>query len=676
MEIGQRMKAACQKIWSNKNSRLYLVLYGLAITFLFLLSQGERSGFVRMGAMVRQGYHSGLTGYSYFYDKIPMHTENFVFFWPASMFNGLGAPLAFYSMRAIYPFLGAILHSLFGLVTSFAILNYGVWVAAAYFCYRFTRAVFQDRLAGIISSFFVLTGMGWIVHAADYSAHSLSFMTYYLGILVIYESRVWCERRDLKTHLFLGIFLAVASLVYNTALPLIFGYALTALRKNSWKHVVLAVALAMTARPLWHLWMILIHEGKDFDPVEKAYFARALAAWKSLLPHPAAFLKRVGFHLKEFLSLDSPLVLGLGLLSILALRPLKNTYFFLVFMGLSLGAIVFYRPATHAAINYCIYGISLFWNCALAGVLAKAYRAAPKIRWLTVGGIGFLCLFNLFWATAYFWGYYLPLFSYTFGYAETGPELYRNVQKVLSLTGLEPTPAFFGGLSNLVSAGFAVTHEYLQVFPKNPGRFLGSFFLGMSARVFIMVYLAALIWTSPLSRRWKKFGVTALILIVVGTLLVYKIRVHKELEPFRCWNAYSIEAGEELTYKLEISEEFIRNLENHRGRVKQMNFYIGMTSPKFRMEMKIGDKSLTVSRISERTGLGMIYAASLEDVLELFKASRQMTVRIHPEDTVWVRAWQKNPLPGRELNLERKLLPLFEIHLISQDESALLFAGF
>ena len=68
------------------------------------------------------------------------------------------------------------------------VMNLLGWAIAAFCAWSLAVRLFGDPLAGLLAVAFVATGMGFVVHVTDYSAHLLAFTTYYLGVVILYQS--------------------------------------------------------------------------------------------------------------------------------------------------------------------------------------------------------------------------------------------------------------------------------------------------------------------------------------------------------------------------------------------------------------------------------------------------------------------------------------------------------
>ena len=173
-------------------------------------------------------------------------------------FNGSAQCQSFYTIRAFYGVLTTFLAPLLGVFGAALAVNWLAWALCAWVAWRLAILLIDDPLAGLLAVVFVSGGTGMIVHIGDYSAHLLAHASYYLGVYLLYISGVAFARQPLRTHLFLGSYLAVACLVYNTGLMLTAIYLLVGWRHNSRLHLAGAIVVALSARPLWQITLPLL----------------------------------------------------------------------------------------------------------------------------------------------------------------------------------------------------------------------------------------------------------------------------------------------------------------------------------------------------------------------------------------------------------------------------------
>src|SRR5438874_2946954 len=108
-----------------------------------------------------------------------------------------------------------------GLVGASIFVNWLAWAVCAFLTWRLAKKLFDDDLAALLGVLFVSGGMGMVFHIDDWSVHLPAFACYYLGVYLLYDSGVAFEERPWRTHLLLGSFLALASLVYSFAAALL-----------------------------------------------------------------------------------------------------------------------------------------------------------------------------------------------------------------------------------------------------------------------------------------------------------------------------------------------------------------------------------------------------------------------------------------------------------------------
>ncbi len=671
---------------SSAYSRLALICFVVISAALTYYGRNERSGWIKMTAPAESTHATNaLLGYTFGMGREPIHIENLPSVEQVIMFSGAPSEFSMYSVRAVYTFLAALLAPFVGIIDAFVLVNYLAWAAAAWITWRFTRKLFQDELAALIAVILVTGGIGMVAHVGDYSAHLLSFTFYYLGVLLIYESGVWRERQPLRTHLILGVFLAIASLQYNTGLALIIGYLAVAVRRNRWIHLVIAAAIALSAQSIW-LWFLgilgLVINGKPIDNLygtEQAVLRTSLIYWQLAFSQPPGIVRFFFDRLAEFALFDSPLVVMAGLLAFTQfVRRLALLWFFGVFFALPLAAGMVYVNSVTAR-GYLIYGGSILVYAALAGALAKAIHRAGIFRVVAVAALVVIVGSHFLWSTAHLWGNIGPVKTFFLG-LDDGGKLLTTVPQVVSLTGVEPTPALFGGQGTLTDAGLYFGADARPVQP--------SFPYALLARSMFFLYLALLMLVAVSTLRARSIGILALVFAAITSSALSAVTFHEAPATLHTMMTDSFSAGQDAHLTISLSEAFVEALENHATSGDTLLFYMqinrfGMSPIKpddtYALKVFVGDHALRLTRPN-----GYAYAwvaADLDDALDAFRRSHQLVVQITPKADLMIGGWQRPGLRGRMLDFQPpkregiRIWPTFEIRLINAD-GALKFAGF
>lgn len=190
----------------------------------------------------------------------------------------------YYAMRGFYPFLASLLAPITGFMSAFLLVNYAAWAVCVWAAWRFAGALFDSRAAAWLAALLATVGIGMTAHIRDYSAHLLAYAFYFLGVYVIYASRVWAAARPLRVHV------ALAALNYNNGLMLLAGYVLVAFRRSRWFYVAVGALIALTAQPLGVRFINLLDgiiNGGDswlfYQTIESRFLVKSLYELKAIL---------------------------------------------------------------------------------------------------------------------------------------------------------------------------------------------------------------------------------------------------------------------------------------------------------------------------------------------------------------------------------------------------------
>ncbi len=642
-----------------------LLFAALALPIAYL-GRDEGSGFILMTSPTFGHGSNSLLGYSWILADKPFHKENVQFLRQVSFFCGVRTALGIYAVRPLYAFVAAHLQPLFGVVGSLLAVNVLCWAVAAGVSWRFVRSLFGD-IAGLAAVAMVACGSGMVFHVGDYSAHLMAFTVYYAGLLVLYESRVWCERRPLGTHLTIGICLAFACLQYNTGISLVAGYVVVSHAHNRSHHLLAAAAVAVSAQRLWPPLLNLMDRVfrdspgvRDYYVTEAEYLTMSLAAWSGVLTAGAdAFFRLLVSRVSEFRFFDSPPLVAIGLVSLLWV-PRRVRPFFLVFVAMPLGAgLAFANRA--AARGYLVYGCTLLIYAAIAGLLARFCRRGGAIRTCAVVAFVVVIVAQIAWTTAHLHGHFGPVKSYLLGFGLRSALYSEPRPTVLSLTGAEPTPQLFGGRADLTAAGLSVAAA------ATPGR--PSFRRALAARSMFYVLAGALVLLAvrPTARA-PSFVVFLLIAFGSTWLSVLTYQSSPVVTPVD--RAINLAPAERVRYEIDVSQPFVREL-----RVQ--------VQPEDTLEVGLYASGAADARasIGERTWALRLPEAAIpvDEALAAFEGSRRLSIDVVARQPVFVRGWQRVGLPGRVLESPMRegalVLPAVELRLRSST-GALKLAGF
>jgi hypothetical protein len=474
-------------------SKATAALFLAASALFWWMGIGERSAYALTSAGMPDG---GLFGYNFTLSGRPLMAENSYYFDQTLMFSGAGSRFTMYftSIRPLYAFLASTVAVGIGVLPALQLINYLSWMLAAAVTWRFAMIRFRDATAASIATAMVAFGLGFVIHIHDYSPHILPFALSYLGILIVYESRVWEERRTWSTHLLIGLFFAAVSLAYSAGLILAVAYVLVALRRNQWWHVLGAAAVALSSQYVWALALNAINaslmgrwEWINVQAIEQQYLALSLQKWLALAAHPLQLAQQIAGGLLQFASFECPLLVAVGLWCWLRQSATgAQRWFDVAFGALPIAVGLLYLNTTTTR-GYLVYGMSLLLYATLAGSMAAWVRG--PVRWRSAGVVACVAVIatQIAWSSAHLWGQHLPAkMFFGFGYLSWIPgALTQGTAPVaMSLTGGEPAPVMFGGAASLSEAGAYI----LQSVPAP--KYSLSF--ALVCRVVLIGYLGAL----------------------------------------------------------------------------------------------------------------------------------------------------------------------------------------
>jgi hypothetical protein len=659
---------------------LLAALLFLAISLpMTLIARNERSAWILMTSPIESSHQpNSFWGYSYNLGADPFHKENISFIYQVMNFHGIVQGPDLYFARPIYALAASLLAPLLGVIASLQFVNWLSWALAAWVSWRFAQALFSDDLAALLAVLLTAGGMGMISHIGDYSAHLMSFTFYYLGIYIIYSSGTWQRRVSLRTHLAIGVFLAFAAWQYNTGLALIIGYLLVSLRHNRLHHLILAGFIALTAQSVWTWSLQFSQEAMrgtpfplDIYSAERAHLSVSLENWRWVLSQPFLGIPRIVNLLLEFALFDSPAVILLGTAAILLLRRGRALYwFFFVFASLPVAAGMLYGFSAGAR-GYIVFGISILLYVPLAGLVAQFIRRKKGV--IALGLTVSVLILHFGWNTAFLWGNLGPLKIYFLGADNGLPVLSVGMSEVVSLTGLEVTPALFGGPGTLTDAGLRVSDAPPVSEASKPVD-------ALLVRFIFIVYLLVLIGLL-LPRPRPRFLLTGMIVLLVLLLLPAPLPLkYPPVDP-QVDQAYLLDREDSIGYTLELSSTLRSTLPSYLDAESEIGLFTRVTYPSETPEVPV-ELYLDEQRIHlTRTVNPYFWGIDRAQFLPLLASSSQLTVRINAlMDAVSVGGWQQIPLPGRTLSFSparesTPVVPLIELRVLDA-RGVIRFAGF
>lgn len=634
---------------------------------LFMASPNERSPYILTFVSYPFGY--GLFGYTFIAGSQPMMAENSFYIDQTLMFLGAGSRLSMYftSIRPLYAFMASLLAPATDILSALALINYLAWALAAYVSWRYTSKVFNDEWAAAIAVVLTAFGLGFVIHVNDYSPHILPFAMYYLGTLVIYESGVWREARPWSTHLAIGAYLAVCSLGYSTGLMLAAAYALVAVKRNRWHHVLGALMLGVSSQYVWTIALNVVNglASHQWQWINVPYYEQwqmreSLGIWASTLSSPSVAVRTFVDSLLQFGGVECPLLTALAAISwLLQPRSRAQRWFDFALAATPIAVALVYVQIT-ATRGYLVFGISLWIYSTIAGTLATALRA-PSTRKIAAVAVVLVFSLQASWSTAYLQGYLIPIKMF-YGFTSlTWIRPYVDQWRrtpALSLTDLEPAPVLFGGTATLRAAGAVIAPD--PPIPSFTWRF------GLVARSTIVAYLAlvASVW----------LGRSRLLMIALGSALIWIVPVGAaQIWPRQPTPVYStldserIRAGDRWRYVVDVGPGFLRAAGDVMARATAVEFMVAPVQAPFAVRITAGGQELAVATAGQHV---LRSALTARDVVGLLNASGRIEVELTADHDTRVFGWQRPDLPGRSVRAAQAdlspitALPAFELRLL------------
>jgi hypothetical protein len=690
-----------------------LALFLIVSTSITWYGQNQRSGWVLMSVPGGDGLTDDfpLLGYCHLHGEDPFFYESWLLVDQVAFFSGWrDARLAPDISRPYPAFFAALLAPAVGTIGGLVLVNWLAWALCAWATWRLSMELFRDDLSALLAVIFVCGGMGIVFHIGEQGTHLLGFAGYYLGVYLLYASRIPFERRPWRAHLTVGAFFALVGLTYGWWGALLIAiYALSGGRYNRWYHVAGAVALALSAPSLWSRTLPLVGGPSLAGGAESHHVVESFMAWWELFKQPpqeigTVFAQRlwgVGF-------LDSPVVIVLGVLGCLLL-PRNNAlrWFGALVLALPLitGFLILSNSDAAETRGYLTYAVSIWIYCWLGRLLALGLRQRARPR-IVVGLVLSVAVVTHFaWSTSHFWGWLGPVKTYMFGWENSRAHFWHFRPTVLSMTGRERTPVLFGGGASLGAAGACVTDPQVAIKPRSVDvdRALGS-------RALLFAYLAlfgATVATTARRRLLIVAGMGCLAVLSPGLSLLTFRAVPSRVDavglaqvmpvgsPVEMKGApVTLAPGARLRCHAELSRTFLDALRAEMGPEDRLCFYVGIPSlfhnwgqsevDKSRVEVSVAAGPNRIPTRSMRSGACL--AVDPQAALAALVAARAVTVEVanHLPKEVVFAAWQRQPLPGRRIDLTLATgvkgeppdrLPAVEVRLVRPDGSIKL-AGF
>ena len=632
------------------------------------------SGWTKTGSAF--GVNS-ILGYSETERANIVHKENRSFLQQIAMFSGSTTDVVdkFYVVRPAYAYAAAFLAPLFGLTGAALAMNLLGWAIAAFCAWSLAARLFGDPLAGLLAVAFVATGMGFVVHITDYSAHLLAFSTYYLGVVILYHSGVWkAPGRNRTVHLAIGAYIALCCLTYNMGLALLFAYIVIAIRHNRLTDIVLASVIALSAQYAWVAILNLGYALKSGDWAwynlygnEGAYLSESIREWLRLWSAPVDGLRATIQVILEFLSFEFPLTVAVGLIAVVALfwrdRPRMLLLFVLFALPIA-GAMAYAQRA--GARGYLVFGISLILYVALGGLLAQALRGASRgARSAAIVAIVVLIGGQILWSGAQFTGYLGPLRAYYTGLDHNIADFTQRPIEVISLTNEEPRPAWFGGAAQFGQLGI-----YEAAGPEQtPSSFARRVAVSLASRALISGYVVLLIAAVGVLYGWP-FWRGALVSTVLFYLVPSVVMAATVKDTIRFVPIDSAGPGARcatMHYSVRLSDDFRRRLNELGAAPIHLELFFRVQGDTRLPQFKLDGKELAISAGANE---GQWLVTDIDWRTKTL-AAKVLELAYRYDGDVSYLGWQRNGLPGRTLAFEgcetkatAAVLPALEVRTV------------
>jgi hypothetical protein len=596
---------------------------------------------------------NSLLGYCFLFGSEPFMKENIPHVAQVGVFCGSVEAMRvseyrqdWRALRAGYSLLASLAAPLVGTIEAMLLVNWLSWAICSWVAWSLTRDVFQSDLAGLLAVVLACGGMGMIVHIGDYSPHLLAFASYYLGIWLIFHSRVYCECASWRTHLQLGLFFAISCLIYNSGVMLVGVYLASSLRRNRLLHLIASASLALSARPLWQAVL-----GTQIKDEEAKYLAFALEHWFEILESGIpSVLNAIFFRLSEHLFFfDSPLVVVAGAAACLTVKVAPSLRWLIwTTIGIPIMASMVFSPVATAR-GYLVYGASIWIYACLAAEISRGLTAQHYWpRKIVQFSAALLVVSHFAWSSAHLAGFLGPVKTYFLGWPSGFRYLFSPPAEVISLTGQEPTPVLFGGNSSLEAAG-AHAGEKKHILDATQR----SFGMALLSRAWFFAYAAALTFVTAVDARHRaKWLCGLLVLYLVSSAIASKL-MHDLPAFFSVDRAVPLDAGQTIHYEIEMSRDFLDVMQQGLEEGSSLVLFtcgepfLEFDHPDVNVSFRAGLRR--VPAIYAGNGTFVLDAHAAQQMLDDLAAHRLLLCEISntSENDTSLSGWQRSRLPSR-----------------------------
>jgi hypothetical protein len=614
------------------------------------------------------------------------HLENVSTYKQIGLFSGALMYPDLYFLRPVHAWVASFLAPVLGARSALRLLNILWWWLAAIVLWALIASLGGSRSARIIGVSFVLGGSGWLLHLADYSAHSLSFLAYYAGLfwlLALARQSRFTSQESLQ-H---GVALGLALLVYNTSVYLLVLYVVVAIRRAR-PHLTAAAALLAIAVALAWDWILVLamaaasgawrevpilefYAEYSTRVTERAYLARSMQAWQAYASGMGQFFGAAARHVAEFAGMESPVVLVTAFLGVkvtmrrVAERTGRETQSLLM-LGAALplaGSLVWAPSAT--ARGYLVYATSCIVYLVAAIGLASWLGAAREgaARRLRTAIVVAVIAAHALWNGSYLFGQQGPLKAYFYGY-DIAAGSFTRPATFASLTGAEPTPLLLGGRASAIEAGLQVPDTGAASLP--PNLFVGrsrpsdqdarvgpaptqpagirQFAFAAAAKSFIAASLVLAIVLTTRRRRTKTAAALVLFISVLGASGLAAVIPARTYLPTFVHNAFGFEVSPDapVIYSIDLAPDLLSRIDSA---ARPGDRLLILSAGAMRLGLRVN--GWTDAPVSAQQGV----AIDRDVARALLRDGRSLEVSLHALDGIpaYAPCWQRGSLPGRTL---------------------------
>jgi hypothetical protein len=330
--------------------------------------------------------------------------------------------------------------------------------------------------------------------------------------------------------------------------------------------------------------------------------------------------------------------------------------------------------------GYVAYGGTIWIFCWLGILLAK-WLHSRRFRLLSASCVSLIFLSHFAWSSAHMWGWLAPAKTYFLGWDSGRPYVTYPWTDVLSMTGLEKTPVYFGGDGSFVEAGAHLIDPDVPLDPEQV-RFWGACATRLLPFALIGVLAMAYVNTRP-ARLLVCAGVIAALLAssALSWTTFRTAQVFCETQ-----RAFPMPLSAKLRYRAVLSPGFLDQLAA--GKEPGDNLAVHLLFP----GCSPGDGEIEAHVAAGSTELPVKWEETAwvfrdpEFALEKMFSSREIRLEMvnRAGKAVWVAGWLREGRPSREFTLVGasgsplampKVLPAVEVRLVRPD-GRLKMAGF